>query len=100
MNNKSFLIKKMSNYQRLIKQRTKSIRVCDINNAILNNKKYLSIEFKVLNKLNDKFAIVTFIKNVNIINNLKIKMYLSNDIIDSKNIIFNVDKNTIIINSC
>ena len=60
----------------------------------------MSIEFKVLNELNDKLTIVIFIKNVNIINNLKVKMFLSNNIIDSKNIIFNVNKNTTIINNC
>ena len=90
----------MLNYQRLIKQRTKFIRIRDINNTILNNKKYLSIKFKVFNELNNKLTIVIFTKNVNIINELKIKIFLNNNIFESKNIVFNIDKNITIINSC
>ena len=74
--------------------------IFDISNAILNSKKYLLIEFKVFNELNDKSTIVIFIKNVNIINKLKIKMLLNNNIFESKNIVFDIDKNIATINNC
>ena len=50
--------------------------------------------------MNDKSAIAIFIRNVNIINELKTKLLLKNNIINSKSIVFNVDKNIIIINNC
>ena len=54
----------------------------------------------MFDELNDKSTIVTFTKNVNIINELKIKMFLNNDIFELKNIVFNIDKNITIIDNC
>ena len=66
---------------------------------MFNNKKYFFVKFKIFDKINDKLTIINFIKNVNIINKLKTKMFLNNNIIKSKNIIFNVDKDIITINN-
>ena len=100
INNRSFLAEEIPNYQRLVKQRTKPIRVRNINNAVLDSKKYLSIEFKMPDELNDKLTIATFTKNVNIINRLKTKLLLSNNILEPKNIVLDISKNVAIINSC
>ena len=67
---------------------------------MFDNKKYLFVEFKIFDEVNNKSTIVNFIKNVNIINKLKAKMFLNNNIIKSKNIILNVNKNIITINNC
>ena len=71
-----------------------------MNNVVLDSKKYFFVKFKIFDKVNDKLTIINFIKNVNIINKLKAKMLLNNNIIKLKNIIFNVNKNIITINNC
>ena len=100
MNDRSFLTKKISDYKKLIKQKIDFIRICEIDNIVFDNKKYFFVKFKIFSKMNNKSAIVNFIKNVNIVNELKAKMFLDNDIIKLKNIMFNVDKNIVTINSC
>ena len=67
---------------------------------MFNNRKYFFVKFKMFNKVNNKLTIINFIKNVNIVNKLKTKMFLNNNIIRLKNIIFNVNKDIITINNC
>ena len=64
------------------------------------NNKFFFVKFKIFDKVNNKLTINKFIKNVNIVNKLKAKMFLNNNIIKLKNIIFNVDKDIITINNC
>ena len=88
------------NYKKLIKQKIDFIQICEINNVVLDNKKYLFVKFRIFDEVNSKLTIINFIKNVNIVNELKAKMFLNNNIIESKNIMFNIDKNITTINSC
>ena len=67
---------------------------------MFDNKKYFFVEFKIFDKVNSKLTIINFIKNVNIVNKLKTKMLLNNNIIKSKNIMLNVNKNIVTINNC
>ena len=84
----------------MIKQKIDFIRIREIDNIVLDSKKYFFVKFRIFDKINDKLTIVNFIKNINIVNELKAKMFLNNNIIKSKNIMLNVDKNIATINSC
>ena len=89
-------------YQKLIKQKSNVIKIRNIDNVMFNIKNYLSLIFRVLKlTLNEMtFTIVCFIKYVYIVDNLKTKMFLNNDILRLKQIILNFDNEKMIINNC
>ena len=92
--NRLFLIKKLFIYQKLIKQKLNVIKIRDIENVIFNIKNYLSLIFRVSKLTSNEitFTIVYFTRHVYIIDNLKTKILLSNDILKSKQIILNLNK--------
>ena len=99
--NRKFLIEKISNYQRHVKQKTEIIKVRDIDNFAFVNRKYIFLVFQVFDISTDnKLIIVNFTRYVYIINNLKVKMFINNDFFNSKIIIINLKKQKITIKSC
>ena len=91
----------MLNYKKHVKQSVNVIKVRDIEDANLIIIEYVSIIFCILDVIvDDNFVIVTFIKNVYIVDDLKTKMLLSNDILKSKQIILNIVKKKLIIDNC
>ena len=92
--NWSFLIKKILVYQELIKQKSNVIKIRNIYDVMLNIKNYLSLIFRISKLTSNKitFIIICFIQHVYIIDILKIKIFMSNDNFESKQIILNLDK--------
>ena len=100
MGDRSFLAEEIPDYQKLVKQRTDPIRVRGIGNAMLESREYLPVDFSIPGELNGKPAVATFTRNVNIVDGLKAKMLLGNDIIGPEDIVPNVGKGIATIGSC
>ena len=62
--------------------------------------KYIFVDFFIFNEIINKTIIVRFTRYVYIINDFKTNVFLNNNILKSKNIIFFVNKNKFIINNC
>ena len=100
MGDRSFLAEEIPDYQKLVKQSTDPIRVRGIGNAVLDSKEYLPVEFRIPGEVNGKPAVASFTRNVNIVDGLKAKMLLGNDIIGPEDIVPNVGKGIATIGSC
>ena len=61
---------------------------------------YIFVDFFIFNKIINETIIVRFTRYVHIVNNFKTNVFLNNNILKLKNIIFFVDKNKFIINNC
>ena len=96
---RSFLIAKISNYQQQIKQII-VMKIRDIDDALIETKKHISLNFRIFGKMKSKPAVICFIRHVYIVESLKTKILLNNDVFDSKQIVLNVDKKVVTINSC
>ena len=91
----------MSNYKKHMKQNVNVIKVRNIENASFIIIEYVSIIFRIFDVIvDDNFVIVIFIKNVYIVDDLKAKMLLNNDILKSKQIVLNIVKKKLIIDNC
>ena len=83
----------MSNYQTRVQKKTNILRIKNIDDVLFNTTKHLFFIFRIFEKtINDSFVVIYFIRHVYIIDELKIKMFVINDILESKLIISNVDK--------
>ena len=76
------------------------MKINEINAVFLFINEYVSLNFVIFNKLNDKLAKVCFIKHLYIVNNLKINILLNNNILESKNMFVHVDKKKFFVDSC
>ena len=92
--NRLFLTKKIFIYQKFVKQKSNVIKIRDIDDVIFNTKNYLSLIFRMSKLTSNKttFAIICFTRYIYIVDNLKTKMLLNNDIFESKQIILNLNK--------
>ena len=91
----------MSNYKKHVKQNFNVIKIRDIDDVNLIIIEYLSIIFRIFDVvLDDNSAIVIFIRSVYIVDDLKTKILLNNDIFESKQMILNIIKKKLIINNC
>ena len=61
--------------------------------------KYISIDFVISDEVDNETIIVCFMRHVHIVNKFKINLFLNNNILKSKNIMFYVNKNKLIINN-
>ena len=68
------------------------MKIRKINNVVLNITKYFFVNFRVSRLMNNKSIVICFIRYVYVVDDLKTKLFLNNNIIDSKNIIFNIEK--------
>ena len=76
-----------------MKHKIDVVKIRNIENFTFNNTKYILIIFEIFDKfVDDKSIIINFIRYIYIVNNLKIKMFMNNDILDSKKIIINLNK--------
>ena len=94
-----FIIQEMSNYRNKVKYSEVFIKIRDINNVILIINEYMLLEFKIFDNVNDKSIIAIFTKRVYLVNNLKVKILIDNNILNIKKIILNLNKELMIINS-
>ena len=93
LNDHNFLIKKILNYKKHVKTKNKTIKIRDIENINFNIVEYLSIDFRISNTTIDNSSIITtFIKYFYIINNLKTKLLINNNILKPKQIVLNIIK--------
>ena len=89
---RDYLTEKMSNYKTHVKK-INVIKVRDIDDVNLSIIECLSITFRISNTVvDDNFAIAIFIKHVYIVDDLKTKVLLNNDILESKQIVLNIVK--------
>ena len=77
-----------------------SLRVKELDSTMHNIDKYMLILIYLLDlKRNDYKALTYIIREIYLINNLKVNLLIRNDIIKSKKIILNVSKNEVYINN-
>ena len=91
----------MPDYQTRVQKKTNVLRVRNIDDALLNTTEHLFFIFRISEKTIDDFAaIACFIRHVYIVDELKTKMLIINDILESKLIVSNVDKEKLTIDNC
>ena len=99
--NRNFLTQKVVDYATHVRQCAKSLKIRDIDDVVVIITIYISLIFRVLDvTADDKNVIAIFIKKIYIVKELKTKIFLSNDILDSNQININVEKQVLIINNC
>ena len=99
MIDRQFLISKKSNYVVYV-MKINSLKINDIESISLFISKKIALNFTIFNKIDDELIKICFIRYVYIVDDLKIKLFINNDIFESKNMIFYVNKNKLIIKSC
>ena len=98
---KDFLIQKIFNYQELLRQIKKSLKMREIDDVSIEAKIYIVFRFRMSNTdENDKSTIEIFTRRVFIVKHLKTKIFFDNDIFESKQMNINVEKKILIIDSC
>ena len=99
--NRNFLTQKVVDYATHVRQCAKSLKIRDIDDVVVITTIYISLIFRILDvTTDDKNAIIIFIKKIYIMKELKTKISLSNDILDSKQINIDVEKQILIIDNC
>ena len=74
------------------------MKIRDLENTLLITTKYLSISFRILEQIVDESStIVSFTRHVYIVEKLKIKIFIENNIFNSKLIILDIDKSKLTI---
>ena len=81
------------NYVDRIVRKSKILKINNIEFIAIIIDKCLFIDFVIFDEINDKSTTICFIRYVYLINNLKINIFLNNDILKSKNIVFYIKKN-------
>ena len=97
MTNRAYIVKIISDYKNRIRTTT-SLKVKGIDNAIVSFTEYIIVDFNFSENMNEKFAIARISKNIRIVNDLSIKIFIDINIIESKSMSINV--NTFIIDNC
>ena len=100
LDDREFIAKQISNYVDRIVRRSKVLKINDIEFTTIIINECISIDFFISSEVNDKLATACFIRYVYLMNDLKINILLDNDILKSKNIVFHVKKEKLIINNC
>ena len=98
---RTFLVEQIFNYRKHVKHKINAVKIRDIENFTFSSTKYISIIFEVFDKFVDgELIIINFTRHVYIVDNLKIKMFINNDILDSKKMIIDLNKQQMTIDSC
>ena len=99
--NRNFLTQKVVDYATHVRQCAKSLKIRDIDDVVVIITIYISLIFRILDvTTDDRNVIAIFIKSIYIMKKLKTKILLSNDILDSKQINIDVEKQIVTIESC
>ena len=94
------LVAQRSNYVVHVLRKSEILKINDINAASLFINEYISLNFVISDELNDKSAKACFIRYLYIVNDLKVNIFLNNDILESKNMFVHVDKEKLFVDSC
>ena len=81
-------------------RKLKLLKINDIDFTTLFIDKYIFINFFILNEIDNKTAIVCFIRYIHIVDNFKTNIFLNNNILRLKNIVLYINKNKLTINNC
>ena len=101
MINRNFFAKKILNYKKRVQKKPNVIKIRELENTLLTITKYLSISFRILEQVVDESStIVNFTRHVYIVEKLKIKILIENNIFNSKLIILDVDRSKLTIENC
>jgi len=101
LSDREFIESITSNFTTKIRKLTSLISIHDIENKIYNSDEYILInDFIKETLLNDTSAIAFFQREVHLMNDLKIKMFIDIDILNSKRIQINLNDRTLQIDSC
>ena len=95
-----FLIKWRSNYVFHVLRKTNSFKINDINFVSLFINEYIIVDFNIVEKVDDKSIKINFIKFLHVVDELKTNKLINNDILKSKKIMSNINKNIMNINNC
>ena len=99
MIDRQFLVSKKSNYAADV-MKTNSIKINEIDSVSLFISKKIVLNFIIFEKTDDDSVKVSFTRYVYIVDDLKVKLFINNDIFESKNMMFHVNKSKLIIKSC
>ena len=77
-----------------------ALKIRDLNDSLLKTKKHLFIKSRIFGEIDDKTLIMFFIRYIYIVESLKIKMFVNNNILSFENIVFNVEKKFVTIDNC
>ena len=99
MINRQFLINKKSKYVAYV-MKINLMKINKIDSISLFTSKKIALNFIIFDEINNDAIKVNFIRYVYIVDNLKIKLFINNDIFESKNMMFYINKNKLIIKSC
>ena len=98
---RAFLIEQIFNYRKHVKHKIDAVKIRDIENFTFSSTKYISIIFKIFDKFaDDKSIMINFTRHVYIVDDLKLKMFISNNIFDSKKMIIDLNKKQITVDNC
>ena len=99
--NRTFLIEQIFNYRKHVKHKIDAVKIRNIENFTFNDTKYIFIIFEIFDKfVDDELIMISFTRHVYIVDNLKIKMLMNNDIFDSKKMIIDLNKQQMTIDNC
>ena len=96
---RQFLINKKLNYVVHV-MKINSIKINKIESTSLFISKKIILNFIIFEKFDNDSIKTSFIRYVYIVNNLKIKLSINNNILNLKNMIFYINKSKFIIKSC
>ena len=99
MIDRQFLINKKSNYVADV-MKINSMKINEIDLVSLFISKKIALNFIIFEKTDDDSIKVSFTRYVYIIDDLKIKLLINNDIFESKNMMFHINKSKLTIKSC
>ena len=98
---RKFLMQKIFDYRTHARLSSKSLKIRDIDDAVVIIIDYISLIFRIFEvAIDDKNAIAIFTRRIYIVKKLKTKILMNNDILESKQININVNKQIVIIESC
>ena len=99
--NRKFFMQKILDYRTHVRLNSKSLKIRDIDDAIVITIDYIFFIFRIFEvAIDDKNAIAIFTKRIYIVKKLKTKIFMSNDILESKQINIDVNKQVVTIESC
>ena len=98
---RKFLMQKIFDYKTHARLSSKSLKIRNIGDAVVITIDYIFLIFRISGiATNDKNAIATFTRRIYIVKKLKTKILMSNDILESKQISIDVNKQIVTIESC
>ena len=90
---RTFVAQEIADYDSKIQYSEVFIKIRDINDVILSTNQYIILNFKISDTtINDKSIIASFSRRIYLVNKLKTKILIENDILNTKRIVLNLNK--------